>query len=273
MEEAQSWKPLETDGEREPTSHWEPGEEFLFYRAVAAGMIDAVQDNCSRGAFENMEGAGRLSDNPVTNLKYHFVVTAAMLTRFCMEGGMAMEEAFSLSDEYIRRMDCCNNMAEIVYVHDQMALDFVCRMRTLKKNAASSKQVADAIDYIYVHLMERITINDLAAAICVSPAHLSRIFKQETGISVSEYIRQRKIDMAKNLLRFSAYDFADIAAMLSYSSQSHFIQHFRSQVGMTPKTYRDQNYMNNWNVNRGPLWNVNRGPLPAAGGGEVTGSA
>ena len=109
-------------------------------------------------------------------------------------------------------MDCCNNMPEIVYVHDQMALDFVCRMRALKKNAASSKQVADAIDYI----------------------------------------RQRKIDMAKNLLRFSGYDFADIAAMLSYSSQSHFIQQFRAQVGMTPKAYRDQNYMNNWNVNRGP---------------------
>ena len=250
MDEAQNWKPVEADGRRKPACHREPGEEFLFYRSVAAGLIDAVQENCSRGAFENMEGAGRLSDNPVTNLKYHFVVTAAMLTRFCMEGGMAMEEAFSLSDEYIRRMDCCTNMAEIVYVHDQMALDYVCRMRNLKKRIASSKQVAEAIDYIYVHIMDRITIQELASAISISPAHLSRIFKQETGISVSEYIRQRKIDMAKNLLRFSDYDFADIAAMLSYSSQSHFIQHFRTQMGMTPKAYRDRNYMNNWNVNR-----------------------
>ena len=49
---------------------------------------------------------------------------------------------------------------------------------------------------------------------------------------------------------FRSYDFADIAAMLSYSSQSHFIQHFRTQMGMTPKAYRDRNYMNNWNVNR-----------------------
>ncbi len=250
MNNTKEWKPLEADGERDFTRHREPGEEFLFYRAVAAGMIDAVQENCSRGAFENLEGAGQLSDNPVTNLRYHFIVTAAMLARFCMEGGMAMEEAFGLSDEYIRRMDCCTNMAEIVYVHDQMALDYVCRMRNLRKRIASSKQVAEAIDYIYVHIMARITIQDLASAISVSPAHLSRIFKQETGISVSEYIRQRKIDMAKNLLRFSDYDFADIAAMLSYSSQSHFIQHFRSQMGITPKAYRDKNYMNNWNVNR-----------------------
>ncbi len=140
------WQPVLLEEENAVTSHREPGEEFLFYRSVAAGLIDAVQDNCSRGAFENMEGVGKLSDNPVTNLRYHFVVTAAMITRFCMEGGMPLEEAFGLSDEYIRRMDCCTNMAEIVYVYDQMALDFVCRMRHLRKNIASSKQVAQAID-------------------------------------------------------------------------------------------------------------------------------
>ena len=252
MNAEQIWQPVILEENREPVSHREPGEEFLVYRAVAAGLIDAVQENCDRGAFENLEGTGRLSNDPVTNLRYHFVVATAMITRFCTEGGMPMEEAFTLSDEYIRRMDCCTNIPEIIYVHHQMAMDFVCRMRQLHRNAASSKQVAQAIDYIYVHIMDRITVNELAAAISISPTHLSRIFKQETGISVSEYIRQRKIDMAKNLLRFSGYDYVEIAVMLSYSSQSHFIQHFRSQTGMTPKAYRKQNYLNNWNVNREP---------------------
>ena len=67
---------------------------------------------------------------------------------------------------------------------------------------------------------------------------------------VSEYIRQRKLDVAKNMLRFSDMDLVEIANTLSYSSQSHFIQHFRQQTGMTPKAYRNANYMNNWNVNR-----------------------
>ena len=102
MGKAQGWKPLEAEGRREPASHREPGVEFMFYRSVAAGLIDAVQENCSQGAFENMEGVGRLSDNPITNLRYHFVVTAAMLTRFCMEGGMAMEEAAFFFSRRIR---------------------------------------------------------------------------------------------------------------------------------------------------------------------------
>lgn len=244
------WKPIDAHERSEPVSHRGQGEEYLFYRAAAAGLIDKVQENCSSGVFENMEGCGLLSENPITNLRYHFVVTAALITRFCTEGGMAMEEAFCLSDAYIQKMDHSSNASEIVLLHDQMALDFAGRMRRLKKNAASSKQVADAIDYIYVHIAERVTVNDLAENLGVSPTYLSRIFKQETGVAVSEYIRQRKIDMAKNLLRFSDYDLAEIAYMLSYSSQSHFIQHFRSQMGMTSKAYRDRNYMNNWNVNR-----------------------
>ena len=252
MDSNREWRPAEIDGEREVTVHRGPGEEMMFYRSVAAGMIDLVQENCSRGAFENMEGAGVLSEDPVTNLKYHFVVTAAMVTRFCMEGGMPMEEAFGLSDSYIRRMDRCTSMAEIVLLHDQMALDYTGRMRARKKYAAASKQVSEAIDYIYAHISERITLNDLARAVCVSPTYLSRIFKQEIGVSVSDYIRQRKIDMAKNLLRFSDYELSEIANMLSYSSQSHFIQQFRLQMGVTPKVYRDTNYMTNWGVNREP---------------------
>ena len=114
MNAEQIWQPVILEENREPVSHREPGEEFLFYRAVAAGLIDAVQENCDRGAFENLEGTGRLSNDPVTNLRYHFVVATAMITRFCTEGGMPMEEAFTLSDEYIRRMDCCTNIPEII---------------------------------------------------------------------------------------------------------------------------------------------------------------
>ena len=247
-------RPIEIDkiDEEHGAARSDPTEEVLFYRAVASGAIHLVQDNCSRGVFEDTERMGHLSDDPVRNLKYHFVVTAAMLARFCAEGGMPVNEAFALSDHYIQKMDRSGNLAEVVLLHDQMALDYTGRMRSLKKLAASSKQVTETIDYIYAHLGERITVDELAKAINISPTYLSRIFKQEVGVSVSEYIRQRKIDAAKNLLCYSRYELADIANMLSYSSQSHFIQQFRAAVGMTPKAYRDRNFMNNWDANREP---------------------
>ena len=68
---------------------------------------------------------------------------------------------------------------------------------------------------------------------------------------MSAYIRSQKIDMAKNLLRFSDYSMIDIANRLSFSSQSHFIQQFREVVGMTPKKYRDEYYMVQWDIESG----------------------
>lgn len=73
----------------------------------------------------------------------------------------------------------------------------------------------------------------------LSPSYLSRLFKQEVGISLSDYIREKKLDRAQNLLRFTDQSFAEIANILAFSSQSHFIQAFKSHTGMTPKKYRD----------------------------------
>ena len=244
-------RPVELDRlDEENTSKDDLDEEFLFYRYVAAGRISKVQENCNCTAFETVAGASMLSSDPLTNLKYHFVVTAAMLARTCSEGGMASAEAFELSSVYIQKMDRCTDAAGVVLLHDQMALDYAGRMRVKKKSSATSMHVSEAIDYIYQHVLERITVDELADVIHVSPNYLSRSFKQETGVSVSEYIRQRKIDAAKNLLRYSKYELAEIANLLSYSSQSHFIQQFRAAVGMTPKAYRDANYRNMWNINR-----------------------
>ena len=223
--------------------------ELAFYRAVAAGSINYVQENCSRGAFEDQTGVGQLSDDPVRNLKYHFVVTTAMIARFCMDEGMPMEESYRLSDSYIKRMDRCTSLADIVLLHDQMALDYTTRMHNRRKIAASTRHVMEAIDYIYVHIHERITVEDLSEAIYVSPSYLSRVFKKEIGMSVSEYIRQSKLDWAKKLLRFTDNELADIANQLAFSSQSHFIQQFRAYTGMTPKAFRKMYASRNYDIN------------------------
>ncbi len=76
----------------------------------------------------------------------------------------------------------------------------------------------------------------------------SRLFKQETGISVSDYIREKKIEKAQNLLKFCNYSLVEITNYLSFSSQSHFIQLFKDYTGMTPKKYRDIHSASSWNV-------------------------
>lgn len=169
-----------------------------------------------------------------------------MITRHCVEAGMELEQAYRLSDFYILKMDSLSTIDDIAALHDSMVLDFTGKMLLLKKQSIISKSITMCIEYIYNHIHDRITIEDLAAYTDLSPSYLSRLFKKELGISVSEYIREKKIDKAQNLLKYSDFTPVEIANYLSFSSQSHFIQTFEKMVGMTPKKYRDRFYRTSW---------------------------
>ena len=240
------WLLIEANDDMDEVEHREPSEELLFYRAVANGDTDAVRRNCELDRFTDATGVGVLSRDPIVNLKYHFVVTTAMITRMCRQHGMELEQAFRLSDFYIQKLDDIHTTDGVKQLHDEMVMDYTEKMRRYNHANTNSKHINTCKEYIYAHIKERITIEDLADALGVSASYLSRLFKKEMGVSVSAYIRNRKIDMAKNLLRFSDASMIEIANRLAFSSQSHFIQQFREVVGMTPKRYRDKYYMVGW---------------------------
>lgn len=221
-------------------------EENGFYHAVCSGDIAFIEQNCAEQAFTNPEGMGTLSTNALRNIRYHFVITTAMITRHCVNAGLEMEQAYRLSDFYILKMDSYQTITDIARLHDEMILDFTRRMLMFKKRDAISKPIVQCTEYIYNNINSRVTIEDLADFTNLSTSYLSRLFKKELGISVSEYIRNKKIEKAQNLLKYSDYTQIEIANYLSFSSQSHFIQTFRSVVGMTPKKYRDHFYRTSW---------------------------
>lgn len=242
------WLLLEAEDDIDEVEHRQPTEEFLFYQAVTNGNVEEVRKNCEQERFLDSDGVGVLSRNPVTNLKYHFVITTAMLTRLCKQKGMELEQAFRMSDFYIQRLDDIHTVQGVRKLHDEMVLDYTEKMRKIYRSDTNSRHISACKDYIYSHLKERITIEDLSDELGVSASYLSRLFKKETGDSVSAYIRRQKIDMAKNLLQYSDYSMIDIANRLSFSSQSHFIQQFREYEGMTPKKYRDLNHAIQWDI-------------------------
>ncbi|MDD6155656.1 MAG: helix-turn-helix transcriptional regulator [Lachnospiraceae bacterium] len=220
--------------------------EFTFYDAVAAGDIEYVQENIKNNTFTNPEGMGKLSETPLQNLRYHFVITTAMVTRYCVHSGMEQEKAYALSDFYILKMDKATSIPEIAELHDKMCLDFCKQMNIIRSSQILSKPIVLCIDYIYSHIHYRITVRELADYLNLSESYLSKLFHKEMGVSVSSYILDLKIDKAKNLLQYSDYNIIDIANYLSFSSQSHFIQTFQKKTGLTPHKYRTRHFRANW---------------------------
>ena len=78
--------------------------------------------------FTNPDGMGKLSENHLQNIRYHFVVTTAMIARYCVHNGMEQEKAYGLSDFYILKMDKCRSVEEISRLHDTMCIDYCQQM-------------------------------------------------------------------------------------------------------------------------------------------------
>ena len=119
-------------------------------------------------------------------------------------------------------------------------------MSDLTKNRVVSRHIVVAIDYIRSHIQENLTVESIADSLSLNSSYLSKLFKQEMGITLSRYIRDQKINVACNMLRHLDESSLSIANYLGFSSQSHFIQVFKKSTGMTPEEYRRKNYHQSW---------------------------
>ena len=218
-------------------SHLSYEREMAFFRSIRSG--DIIE---ARRLFKPLdsEKLGTLSDDKLRNLKYHLIITVAFITRYCIEGGMEMETAYNLSDIYIRSIDRCGTSEQIHLLHRELVDDYAQRMLLQNKKSLYPKPVVLCLDYIYNNLHMKITLEKLSETTGLSASYLSKLFHKEVGITISQYISEKRIEAAENMLRFSDYSVIDISNYLCFSSESHFIDVFRKHTGFTPKVYRNK---------------------------------
>ena len=235
--------------EREDLEQWGSSDAFrremIFYDVVASGDVKSLERLYNHPTALKLKG-GTLSSDPVVNQRYHSIITAAMLSRFCIQAGLDVAVSYTMSDIFIRLIDNCNSVEEIRTLHRQMAEYYCRKMKSEKQKIGISKHIVASIEYIREHIQENLTIESIASALELNPSYLSKLFKQEMDVSISQYIRDEKIKITTKMLRYLNESSLEIANYLGFSSQSHFIQVFKKQIGMTPEEYRREHFHKSW---------------------------
>jgi two-component system response regulator YesN len=85
------------------------------------------------------------------------------------------------------------------------------------------------------------TIRDLALEINLSPSHLQRLFKHQTGMSIGEWLIEQRLQRAADLLAKSYLSVKEIAHTVGYQHPSSFIRAFERRFTQAPARYRKQN--------------------------------
>jgi AraC family transcriptional regulator len=102
----------------------------------------------------------------------------------------------------------------------------------------AQEKVPVALAFIDKRLGERITLEDIAAALQVSPYHFARIFKRVVGLAPHQYVLARRLERAKELLHHSDMALSEIAFAIGCTHHSHFSAFFHRETGVTPAIYR-----------------------------------
>lgn len=106
------------------------------------------------------------------------------------------------------------------------------------ENVEAHHPVDKAKKYIEVHIAEDIAVEEIAQKVHLNSDYLTRIFKKEMGISISKYIIQRKMEIAKELMRKTEKSIGDIATEVGYFNYSSFNRIFNKVVGMSPQEFK-----------------------------------
>ncbi len=108
------------------------------------------------------------------------------------------------------------------------------------KDSSSSKRLFEVIAYINKNFGNEITLSDISKHFFIHPTYLSRIFKDDTGLSFSDYLRKFRIKKSVELLLNTDKNTTEIAFDVGFNSTNHFCKTFKSIMGLSPLQYRKQ---------------------------------
>lgn len=178
-----------------------------------------------------------LSDLPLNSIKYSLVCSCTLFTRTIISSGVDPETAFMASDIYINKIDKSTTTGQAEKLEYDMLKEFIqilIKSKELKYNPTINR----VISFIRQNIEQKLTLCEIANFVKLHPNYLSTKFKKETGINISDYINNQKIETIKLFLTETTLSLREISNTFNFSSQAHFCSYFKSNTGNSPLEYR-----------------------------------
>ncbi len=203
--------------------------------AVSQGNIhkaEALISSFSSLAFEN-----RVPDR-LRNMKNYCIVMNTLLRKAAENGGVHPVHLDSVSSDFAKRVETLHTISAISDFMSEM-LKTYCNLVRRHSIKDYSPLVQKAIVRIQNDLTSDLSLNTMAKACNVSPSYFSSLFKKETGKTLTKYVNDQRVSLAKRLLKTTSLQVQTIAQHCGILDLHYFCRIFKATVGKTPTEYRD----------------------------------
>jgi YesN/AraC family two-component response regulator len=175
--------------------------------------------------------------NNTDMIRFRIMELAILLSRAAIQGGAQEEQVMEISYRFQKELARWRNteemtrwLSEILHQYTDLVFE--------KKRLAHANVMLQASHYIRSHFSEKISLEAISMEVGMNPTYFSKLFNEEMGCSLSEYINQIRIENAKGLLLRTRYTLVEIAGCVGYEDQGYFSRKFKQFAGVTPGSYR-----------------------------------
>ncbi len=203
--------------------HLNNGQEeefFLIYSELMEEMQEYAEDYCT------VLGA------------YHFL--SAIFLSYLNKWNMVQEINKKVSTANLRSFNETRAWNEYAAYFNELAV-LLFQYRLVEKEEQTNTIIVKLQEYICDNLHDDLSLTRLGGYVHLNSSYLSRLYKQITGSSLSDFISEQRLQKARALLCTSNMKILDIALLLGYNSGIAFTRFFKKMMGMTPQEFRDIN--------------------------------
>ena len=204
-------------------------------QAVSLGQLhkeNQLISNFSEYPFE------KRTTDLLRNAKNYCIIMNTLLRKAAEKGGVHPVYLDNVSSEFALKIEQLSSLSENALLMREMFRSY-CRLVRKHSLHSYSLLVQKTVLLIDSDLSANLTLRTLAEQQNVTPGYLATLFKRETGKTISEYIREKRVKQASYLLATTHLQVQTIALHCGIVDVQYFSKIFKKQTGKTPKEYRE----------------------------------
>lgn len=165
------------------------------------------------------------------------IVLNTLLRTAAKKGGLPVAYLHTISEKFALIIE---NSSSVEFINDQLSTAMVSEYA----NAVAmfsilnySDLIKETIRYITSNITSDISLTTLGKQLNVNPSYLSRAFKEDTGMTLINYINHQRIELSKYYFETEMENITEVAFKVGYNDSGYFAKTFKKITGITPKSY------------------------------------
>ena len=169
----------------------------------------------------------------------HTILKDILITLSSIANGFGIDVDKQLQEEVKSRLKNIMSQEQYLQILD-LIFEEIFQVIIEEKRVKYPKEMDYALQYIEKKLTHNLTLEKVATYMNISPHYFSKLFKAQVGINFVDYITQRKINQAKEMITTTDHSLCSIAYALGFNEANYFSKVFKKTTGLTPSKYREQ---------------------------------